>query len=184
MPYLPPKEEITTWLTALRECAGRNHSGLHYAGIGDFLLQHGVWYNPSPYADAVYPQGAPKMCFGNSIILAATRGLRYVEGYASAPVGLSVHHAWNMDANGLLVDSTWMNTGLAYFGVEFSVERADDATWNGDGCVLNDHLRKHPLFRKPWKGEDYGIEWPHSERLELLRAGKLNDALSLCRETY
>jgi hypothetical protein len=69
----------------------------------------------------------------------------------------------------LLVDSTWCNTGLAYIGVEFSIERADDATWNGDGHILGDEYRGYPIFREPWKGEDYTIQWPYSDRIEAFK---------------
>lgn len=171
---MTPREEITTWLKLLNATNRSNGSGpFHYYGMADFLLQHGVWYEVTPYPKEV-PLGHPQMCFGNSIIVASKSGYRYVEGLAVAPDKLEIafHHAWNIDAQGKLVDVTWRNLGLAYYGVEFSVERADDATWNGDACVLNDFNRHHPLFRKPWSGEDYSLEWPESPRLQALRDGK------------
>jgi hypothetical protein len=33
--------------------------------------------------------------------------------------------------------------------------RADDATWYGDGSVLDDYKRRWSLFREPWLGEDF-----------------------------
>lgn len=72
-------------------------------------------------------------------------------------------------AKEVLIDNTWLNTGVAYMGVEFSMERADDATWNGDCSILNDYYRRYPLYQKKWTGEDYSIQWPESERLKLLR---------------
>lgn len=140
--------------------------GLCYTGPEDFVLSHGVYYRPAPFPD--YKQGVPLQCFGNSIVMAATHGLAYVEGFAVAPSGEVILHAWNADPLGHLVDVTWCNTGVAYLGVPFSVERADDATWNGDGCVLNDE-RNYPIFQRPWEGEDFAREWPYSDRLEALR---------------
>lgn len=147
----------------------------------DFVLQHGIWYTPRAYPPNL-PDGGLKMCFGNSILLAATKGYRYVEGFAIMPAPFSpipMHHAWNLDAFGALIDSTWNNEGMAYLGVEFSLERADDATWEADGSVLNDYHRKWPLFREPWTGEDWNRKWPEQERLRLLRAGRLQEAFEL-----
>jgi hypothetical protein len=142
--------------------------GLHYRLMWDFVLRHGTWYEPRPYP-ANLREGLIKYCFGNSILLSAAHGFRYVEGFALLPppysAGVPIHHAWNVDAFGALIDSTWNNEGIAYLGVEFSLERADDATWNGDASVLNDHKRGFPLFREPWTGEDWKREWPASDRL-------------------
>jgi len=60
-----------------------------------------------------------------------------------------------------------------------SAERADDATWNGDASVLDDFRRDHPLFKQPWPGEDWSRQWPHSERITLLRAGKIEQAYEM-----
>lgn len=47
----------------------------------------------------------------------------------------------------------WERIGLTYLGVEFSLERADDCSWYGDGSVLDDWKRDWPIFREPWTGE-------------------------------
>jgi hypothetical protein len=142
--------------------------GLCYTGPEDFVLQNGSIYTPAPF---LAKQGRALQCFGNSLVLAATQGLEYIEGFAVTPdTGNVILHAWNYDPwSGHLVDVTWCNTGVAYLGVRFSVERADDALWNGDGCVLNDRHRNYPIFQQPWYGEDYALEWPRSDRLEALR---------------
>ena len=142
-------------------------SGLVYTSPYDFLYQHGRDYRPIPWAGR-YKIGVQKQCFGNAIFLAARFGLKYVEGIALAPTGEAILHGWNTLPDGELVDSTWGNTGLVYLGVEFSVERADDATWNGDAHVLNDENRGYPIFQQRWQGEDYARSWPYSDRLECL----------------
>lgn len=164
--------------------------GFAYDGPAGFVLDHGEWFAPRP-APIEYGAGAPKKCFGNSIIVAALHGLQYVEGYAVDPgtARAVIHHAWNADAAGELVDVTWAGTiavsvhpvvsptivrgmaGSAYLGVPFSVERADDATWNGDRSVLDDSERGWPLFRERWEGEP---EIPEeyegtAERLQIYR---------------
>ncbi len=147
-----------------------------YLGNEDFLLKHGREYTATPFPDGAW-RGAPRCCFFNAIVVAATYGLAYVEGYAINEYGVPVHHAWNADADRQVLDSTWLQyPGYAFFGVEFSVERADDATWNGDASILDDWKRGWPLFKSAtWNGEDYSLQWPPSERLDSLR--KLAESL-------
>jgi hypothetical protein len=140
--------------------------GLCYRSPFGFVLEHGREYTGK--WDSRWPIGVQKMCFGNAIAHAGIDRLKYVEGFAVAPSGEAFLHGWNTDESGTLIDTTWANTGLCYFGVEFSLERADDASWNGDACVLNDEHRGYPLFQRRWTGEDYSIVWPHSDRIERL----------------
>jgi hypothetical protein len=148
--------------------------GLCYTSAFDFVAQHGREYLPTPWKTQPYQRGVQKQCYGNAISLAGQNDLlRYVEGFALAPSGELIPHGWNATGGGVLIDSTWCNTGLVYYGVEFSVERADDATWNGDAHVLNDENRNYPIFQQRWQGEDYSRVWPHSDRLDALR-GRTN----------
>jgi hypothetical protein len=154
----------------------------HYHMAEDFLLQHGKWFEPRPLPKGT-ELGVPKNCFGNSILCAARDGLKYIEGYAVPfDVPLPILHGWNANERDELIDTTWGNCGHAYFGVEFSVERADDATWNGDACVLEDWKRDYPIFQKPWTGEDFTIKWPRSIRIELARTGDVELLAELQRE--
>ena len=175
--------KLRTQLEQLRSVLP-NWEKYHYRGAADFVLQHGQSFAVRPFP-AKIPQGAPRHCFSNALLLALTKGLRYVEGYATEPhVGLAVHHGWNIDSHGKLIDSTWLNQGLAYLGVEFSAERADDALWNGDASVLDDWHRQFPLFKQPWSGEDWTINWPENERVRLIRAGKLIEAYELAESEF
>ena len=109
-------------------------------------LSHGKWFLPRTLPRDVR-RGAPKQCFANAIIIAAHRGWRYVEGYALAVI--PVQHAWVLDHRGRLCEVTWPTPGRAYLGVEFAVERADDATWTGDASVLDDYKRRWPCCASP-----------------------------------
>lgn len=171
------RRELRTmrWPVALAE-----ERRLAYRGPADFVLREGQVYRPRQTPDLV---GAPRACYGNSIALAAIYGFRYVEGYAVDP-GLArtvIHHAWNLDDDGLLVDSTWANCGLAYLGVEFALGRADDATWNGDATTLDDHNRGWPVLREPWPGEDFERAWEPSEMLAPILAGDREKAREVLR---
>src|SRR5215472_4377013 len=152
--------------------------GLVYRCFYDFVAEHGREYPVAgPFKGKA--RGVQKMCYGNAITHAVLYGLKYVEGFALSPKGELIMHAWNDDGQGNVYDSTWLNTAPCYIGVEFSVERADDATWNGDGCVLNDENRGYPIFQKPWTGEDYSLTWPPSDRLEALRRKNFSFAASV-----
>lgn len=147
--------------------------GLVYRGPADFVLREGRVYRPAALPAGVV-QHPPRHCFANAIHLAIEHGFDYVEGFALSVFGQAVHHAWN--ARGArLVDATWRPMGLAYLGVVFGVERADDCTWNGDATVLDDYARGWPLLRQRWAGEDAAIAWPPSERLDAMRAHRDGD---------
>lgn len=153
---MDPRYEIRAFLRVLRDAWRQEQSdahGLAYRGAADFLLQHGRWWPAAPLPTGV-ERLAPRACFGNSINSAVAHDLRYVEGYAlHALSDLPVPHAWVADAAGHALDVTWDPPGRAYLGVEFSVERADDATWNGDAHVLDDFARGWPVLRERWRGE-------------------------------
>lgn len=166
--------------------------GFVYDGPHGFVLEHGTAWTGELRMPAGMMAGAPKMCFGNAITTGVLEDLRYVEGYAMhAKLPMPVHHAWNLDSDGQVIDVTWsplareLDLGpVAYLGVVFSIERADDATWNGDANVLDDDQRGWPLLRQRWEGERDDIEWPPSDRLaglRLLAAGDLERGLALLR---
>lgn len=153
--------------------------GLAYRGAGDFLLKHGKWY--TRMVDVPPKQRAPfGYCYGNAIAAAAMYDEMYIEGVALTGDGTELTlHAWNINPEhpDIVIDRTWAEApGLIYCGVHFSVERADDCTWNGDGCVLVDPDRGYPLYREPWTGEPPDLKWPHSERLDLFRLARTDKA--------
>lgn len=167
------QEKLLTILQALRDLTFPEPSLVYRLGW-DFVLQHGKWYEIEEFPPEG-PTGLPKQCFGNSIIQSAMHGFKYVEGYALPRITpLAIHHGWN-SYEGKLLDVTWRNTGLAYFGVEFHVERAQDATWNGDASILHDDKRGWPLFKEKWQGERE--DWPESDIIGHLRRND-RDAIS------
>jgi hypothetical protein len=143
-------------------------AGYLYHGPHDFVLQNGVWYDPRSL-----PRDIPRvrgLSFDNAIRLSATKGYRYVEGYAlEKRIPLPFHHGWNLDHTGQVVDSTWGNDGRAYLGVEFNLGRADYAAWHDDATVLDNPANRNALFRHQWKGEDYTICWDESPEIHSLR---------------
>jgi hypothetical protein len=88
----------------------------------------------------------PNACFENSASLSRTPGMTYVEGSAlvAVPRLLAIHHAWCVDAEGLVHEPTWRTVGLAYFGVPFATDyvarrmaaarHPEHGLLRGDGC--------------------------------------------------
>lgn len=150
------KQELYDVLCHMREvhrvCGNK---GAYYSGHADFLLQNGKWYDLTPIPSDIR-RGAPKSCYGNALLLGDSLNLRYIEGYATGVI--PVQHAWNIDADGTLIDNTWMNGGLAYFGVEFSLGRAGYCTWFDDANVLTAKSSR-VLYDKKWEGEDFSLVW-------------------------
>jgi hypothetical protein len=109
-----------------------------------------------------------KHCFANALNCALVYpGWTYVEGYALEPLTrMPIHHAWGLDERGRAIELTWRVPGLAYLGVPFAVERADDCSWVGDATVLDDYRRAWPLLRERWQGEPGDV--PRSDRLRAL----------------
>lgn len=182
----PLREALAMLARNERESGGLIRKGYAYAGPHEFVLREGTWWQ-APTKPHRYLQGRPKACYGNAINNAAVYGLPYIEGYATHDFtpSLAIHHAWNIDGDGVVIDTTWggwdkdghlvVPIGVAYCGIEFSVERADDATWNQDATVLWDHLHDHPILREKWNGETEDTEWPPSKRLEALYAHRDGD---------
>ena len=175
---MTPSESLRVALEQFRSFRKDVPAEWVYRGNEDFVLRHGEEYAPRALPEE-YDYGAPKMCYGNAIWMAEAFGLSYVEGFAWTGY-FPIHHAWNADADGNLIDVTWRaeEGGLripmpnsAYLGVRFSVDRADDATWNGDGTVLDDWRRDWPLLRQEWTGEDDSIEYESSPLLVAMRTG-------------
>jgi hypothetical protein len=74
---------------------------------------------------AEYAWDEIKMCFQNAAQLAiADPSLTYYEGYAVGRTALPIHHAWCIDEDGEVVDTTWREEGedpgeWSYLGVGF-----------------------------------------------------------------
>lgn len=57
-------------------------------------------------------------CFDNAAYMAQRYGLVYVEGFAlMRGFTWPVHHAWNVDRHNRVIDITWQDRGVDYYGV-------------------------------------------------------------------
>lgn len=141
-------EELRAYL---RNVAHFEHlrAGWVYKGVHDFLLREGRVWSPE---ECVLRRGLAKHCFDNAYKLARRRGLQYVEGYATAII--PVHHAWVIDHEGRIIEKTWPEPGLAYFGVVLPLEFVLRARLAGCASVLANHHDEFQIYRQPFGGDD------------------------------
>jgi hypothetical protein len=92
------------------------------------------------------PRGVRKgqlgRCFKNAAdLVLRTTGLIYCEGYAECAI--PVLHAWALDRRGRVIETTWPEHGLSYYGIAFSrcylLQALARSNWY---CLLDQH--RHP----------------------------------------
>jgi hypothetical protein len=94
-----------------------------WAGLGHpAIMENFVLRNGEDFDVQVEPhyRGRKKECFKNAFEYARkyeSQGVRYVEGYGLSDIGLAMHHAWCVDADGRVMDPTWEYEETSYVGV-------------------------------------------------------------------
>lgn len=83
-----------------------------------YLLELGATHDGDVRVEDLGPLGE---CYSNAARAVMDRpSWTYVEGYACAPtVAIPMPHAWAIDADGVLVETTWDKPGAHYFGLAF-----------------------------------------------------------------
>lgn len=108
---LPPGIEPGFWSLLLLQ------AGMQPGNLADMCLSKGTpWSQGSVLRDGV--PGPARECFRNAGLLALEdASLTYVEGFAcTAAVGIAMHHAWVVTADGKVLDPTWQE-GSSYCGI-------------------------------------------------------------------
>lgn len=92
----------------------------------EFVLKHGKEYQKKKLPKGIM-QGEKKQCFFNAAILASSKNLIYVEGFAMLPdIAGTIHHAWCVKkGSDAVIDPTSSNL-VEYFGIPFKSEAADE----------------------------------------------------------
>jgi len=93
------------------------------------LLREFVVREGRPFATQSYPPGCPRkeqgLCHWESLRMAVGGDLIYVEGFAlTFRAKIAVLHGWCIDRQGRVIDCTWQERGIAYFGIPFRPEFA------------------------------------------------------------
>lgn len=103
-----------------------NWPAMEYDSYEEFVLREGQAFTPPP-KNKPRPKGLRKgrdtYCFMNALHAVMDHeheGWQYVEGYATG--FMPTHHAWAIDGDGNVVETTWKNAGTSYVGVVFPRE--------------------------------------------------------------
>lgn len=143
-------------------------TNMAYTCLEDFVLQHGTEFTEispdQPVSGRARNRYQPRMlkgCFHNAYCAAvASRGrLRYAEGYADGSF-MPVHHAWNIDPEGRVVDTTWCHgdserlpgPGKAYMGLVFPIEYVRQIRTSDNCSIIDQWQRGWPLLQKEFGG--------------------------------
>ena len=125
--------------------------------VYEFLMEHGrEWEGTSwkEFKGSGWRRKQERHCFSNSLVAAIQYDLPYVEGYAYAGL-LAVHHAWNLDDQGRVVDFTWRE----------SVQTTEETEWEYFGVVLDPERVMRLVRSKPTLSVLYDL--PYSDPDEL-----------------
>ena len=113
-----PQLCLRTYLEQVRDFAGQLPAKYHYRNVYDFVLREGRFFEPRPRPEQITLRHIGE-CFRNAFLTMVRTGLEYAEGYAVVSGKVPVLHAWNVDAEGSVIDSTWEPVGSIYFGIVF-----------------------------------------------------------------
>ena len=161
----------------LSEATVRAHLRANPTPLNEWLAAKGRTWSPGPPCETMTPNG----CFANSYLsLGPQNGLVYAEGYAlkgndpSRPTTL-YHHAWCVDAEGIVHDHTWAD-GTFYFGVLIAREWAQQCIYRhydprtdayDVGSIINEMAGGTPLVLK---NEEWAGALPPGATRRVLRA--------------
>lgn len=106
------------------EMSNSLHPAFHNNDMYSRLKSEGKFFGVLPHRPSEYPLQKIQMCFQNSYRMLAHPELEYVEGVAYSGL-IPVHHSWNLDLNGNVIDTTWRtrgkyarhSEGREYFGI-------------------------------------------------------------------
>jgi hypothetical protein len=85
-----------------------------------FVLMHGQVWKRLGQRPAGMRLGRAKDCYKNATnAVLDCPAWRYVEGYAHHRLGIIAEHAWAVDEQGRVIETTWPDAGTAYVGVAF-----------------------------------------------------------------
>jgi hypothetical protein len=140
-----PQLRLRTYLEGTRDFAGKLPTKYCYRNVYDFVLCEGRFFEQQPRPDSITLRHIGE-CLGNAFLTMTRTGLQYAEGYAVVGSRIPVLHAWNVDADGSVIDSTWEPVGSIYFGIVFPPSIVRGAKTS----VLDDWESGWPLLRESW----------------------------------
>src|SRR5260370_41370489 len=116
------RDTLRSDLVKMRDLMSRqmkNPREFHYQGMPDFILREGEFFEPQPLPTHIGYWGF-RHCYKNAFRTALEENIVYVEGYAvSSSNDIPMLHAWNLDADGFVVDRSWNRPGRIYLAFIF-----------------------------------------------------------------
>lgn len=99
------------------DCLYGHHQGIPWVRR---VLTYGRIFEAAP-AEVQPKRGEPNLCYRNAFCASKAEGPVYCEGWAVPSLGyltgLPVLHAWLLDAEGKVLETTWERVGLVYIGI-------------------------------------------------------------------
>jgi hypothetical protein len=155
-------EEVLRWEVEQRKRLSAS-KGRHYVSMGDLVLREGrrMEFGRKELF------GPERHCFENSLNYALANFATYCEGYVLGPGGFPIHHAWALDADGKVIETTlravcWIDDTAErveavpdYFGIAF------DMLWlaghitrvGGHFTILDDWRQDYAMLDEPFPPE-------------------------------
>jgi hypothetical protein len=149
-------DALIEYLTAVRDMV-RDHTSAGqrpnavYVNVEDIVLRHGRPYDGRALPES-YEPGEKKQCFSNALdtMVSNPDDLTYVEGFAISDDGIiAVHHAWCVDVDGNVVDTTWPEPGGTYFGVPLNRDYVTGVILAKRTDTVFDWMRGAELYDRP-----------------------------------
>jgi hypothetical protein len=133
--------------------------GYVYRGAGDFILQHGEFWNGVPLPEEwAHLRGEESACFANALAAAESNPeLRYVEGMYAVGAGHYTPHAWCLAPDGTLLELTLPTYDTHRYHDRRGLTFLPPESWAYGGVVFpelkfvqwhNDHYGL-PMFNRP-----------------------------------
>jgi hypothetical protein len=117
-----------------------------WSSIEQLILEQGRVWKSQPYSGF---RGTKKACFKNATHMAMYGGETYVEGIALGKAIIPIHHAWCIDKQGLVIDSTWERPEQTiYCGIPFKTAFVLETTLkHGHYGLLGNHTHHFEIER-------------------------------------
>ncbi len=141
-----------------RSIAGLKANGIQHSGVNgyfclmDFVLQHGREWKPGIEC---WAKGKMACYIHAGKAALRNRDYTYVEGYAISII--PVEHAWLVDKDGIVIETTWPEMGLDYYGIPFRTDWIrQQIKKNGHYSMINQWEHDWPTIKTPkekWKRE-------------------------------
>lgn len=115
------QDELTAYLKAISDHFPNQQT------LERVVFEHGRAFTPpvQPRPKGIR-KGRNKMCFMNSAHLMYSEGYRYTEGFAiSATCPFPMQHAWVITEDDTVIETTWKESGLAYYGIVLEQDLMD-----------------------------------------------------------